>query len=217
MKIWPFDEYAERTGGQHISTADLERGLEPFRQIRQTTGNEVDVIAELHSKWNLPTALRIARALEPYQPMWVEDPLRMDSLDALARFCAEVTFPTAASETMGSARMFKSMIEQAGVQVVLFDPAWAGGISESLEDRRPGRRPALAGSRARLHRSSQLRGRRAPFLQSRQYLRAGGGTGVLPRLVPRPRHRAAPGRGGQCCPAELSGHRLRARRGAMAS
>ncbi len=56
MKIWPFDEYAERTGGQHISITDLERGLEPFRQIRETTGNEVEIIAELHSKWNLPTA-----------------------------------------------------------------------------------------------------------------------------------------------------------------
>jgi L-alanine-DL-glutamate epimerase-like enolase superfamily enzyme len=133
MKIWPFDEYAERTDGQHISDADLERGLEPFRQIRDTTGNEVAVIAELHSKWNLPTALRIARALVPYQPMWVEDPLRMDSFDALGRFCAEVPYPTAASETIGSARVFRSMIEHAGVQVVLFDPAWAGGISEALK------------------------------------------------------------------------------------
>ena len=133
MKIWPFDEYAERTGGQYISMADLERGLDPFRQVRDTTGNEVEIIAELHSKWNLPAALRIARALEPYQPMWIEDPLRMDSLDALSRFCAGVTSPTAASETMGSARMFKSMIEHAGVQVVLFDPAWVGGISESLK------------------------------------------------------------------------------------
>ncbi len=133
MKIWPFDEFAERTGGQHISVADLERGVEPFRQIRETTANEVEIIAELHSKWNLPTALRIARALEPYQPMWIEDPLRMDSLEALARFCAEVTSPTAASETVGSARMFKSMIEHAAVQVVLFDPAWAGGISEALK------------------------------------------------------------------------------------
>jgi galactonate dehydratase len=133
MKIWPFDEYAERTGGQHISDADLERGLEPFRQVREATGSEVAVIAELHSKWNLPTALKIARALAPYHPLWVEDPLRMDSLDALARFCAEVPFPTAASETVGSARTFKAMIEHAGVQVVLFDPAWAGGITEAVK------------------------------------------------------------------------------------
>jgi L-alanine-DL-glutamate epimerase-like enolase superfamily enzyme len=129
MKIWPFDEYAERSGGQYIS-ADLERGLQPFRQVRETTGSDVALIAELHSKWNLPSALKIAHALEPYQPVWIEDPLRMDSLDALARFCAAVPVPTAASETVGSARVFKSMIEHSGVQVALFDPAWAGGISE---------------------------------------------------------------------------------------
>lgn len=131
MKIWPFDEFAERTAGQHISDTDLETGLAPFRQIRETTGNDVGVIAELHSKWNLPTALKIARALEPYRPAWIEDPLRMDSLDALGRFCAEVASPTGASETVGSARVFKSLIEHAGVQVVLFDPAWAGGVSEA--------------------------------------------------------------------------------------
>jgi L-alanine-DL-glutamate epimerase-like enolase superfamily enzyme len=131
MKIWPFDEFAERTGGQYITDADLERGIEPFRQIRDTTGNEVAVIAELHSKWNLPSAIKIARALEPYQPVWIEDPLRADSLGSLTRFCAEVASPTAASETAGSARWFKSLIDQTGVQVVLFDPAWAGGISEA--------------------------------------------------------------------------------------
>lgn len=133
MKIWPFDEYANRTNGQHISDLDLQRGLEPFQQIREATGSEVAVIAELHSKWNLPSALKIARALQPFQPLWVEDPLRMNSLDALGRFCSEVPFPTAASETLGSASVFKSLIDHTGVQVVLFDPAWAGGITEALK------------------------------------------------------------------------------------
>ncbi len=133
MKIWPFDQYAESTGGQYISDRDLERALVPFRQIREATGNEVAVMAELHSKWNLPSAVKIARALEPFDPAWIEDPMRMDSVDALARFCEETSIPTAASETVGSARAFKALIDTARVKVALFDPAWAGGITEARQ------------------------------------------------------------------------------------
>ena len=88
MKIWPFDPYAEASGGHDISAGDLDRALEPFRQIRAAVGLEMDIMVELHGLWNLPTARRIARALEEFEPYWFEDPLRSDNLDALATFAA---------------------------------------------------------------------------------------------------------------------------------
>jgi len=131
MKIWPFDEFAEKSQGHYISSADLETGVRPFRLIREAVGDSIDVIAELHSKWDLPSALKIAHALEPYAPAWIEDPLRMDSLDALAGFAAGTKIPMAASETIGSTAAFQDLISRSGVQVVLFDPAWVGGITEA--------------------------------------------------------------------------------------
>ncbi len=131
MKIWPFDEYAEKSQGHYISAADLEAGLRPFRLIREAVGDAIDVIAELHSKWDVPSAVKIARALEPYRPAWIEDPLRMDSMDALASFARQTTIPMAGSETVGSAATFHDLIDRSGVQVVLFDPAWVGGITEA--------------------------------------------------------------------------------------
>ena len=131
MKIWPFDEFAEKSHGHYISQADLETGVQPFRLIREAVGDAMDVIAELHSKWDLPNAVKIARALEPYAPAWIEDPLRMDSLDALARFAGQTTIPMAASETVGPTSAFHDLIDRSGVQVVLFDPAWVGGITEA--------------------------------------------------------------------------------------
>jgi L-alanine-DL-glutamate epimerase-like enolase superfamily enzyme len=133
MKIWPFDEYAERSGGHYISPADLETALQPFRLIREAVGDDMDIIAELHSKWDLPTAIKIARALEPYAPAWIEDPVQMDSVDVLARFSGQTTIPTAASETIASSRAFHDFIDRSGVRVVLFDPAWLGGITEALK------------------------------------------------------------------------------------
>ena len=64
MKMWPFDEYAYASGGMSISAAELEAGLEPFRQVRRAVSDRMDVMVELHGLWNLPTALKIARAFE---------------------------------------------------------------------------------------------------------------------------------------------------------
>ena len=66
MKIWPFDTYAEAAEGMHISGSDLEKALEPFRRIRKAVGNKIDIMVELHSLWNLPTAKKIFAALEEF-------------------------------------------------------------------------------------------------------------------------------------------------------
>jgi L-alanine-DL-glutamate epimerase-like enolase superfamily enzyme len=130
MKIWPLDPYAEASGGQWISNEDLKRGIEPFRKVREAVGDRIELMVELHSLWNLPSALRIAEALEEYEPAWFEDPVRMDNVDALARFAEATRVPTAASETLGTRWAYRELLERAPVGVVIFDPAWVGGISE---------------------------------------------------------------------------------------
>jgi L-alanine-DL-glutamate epimerase-like enolase superfamily enzyme len=131
MKIWPFDIPAEATGGHGISTADMKTALAPFAKIRDAVGDRMDVMVELHGLWDLPTAIRIAHALEDYDPFWFEDPIRMDNIDALKRFADSTRVPTTASETIGTRWGFRDLIERGGVSIVMFDPVWVGGISES--------------------------------------------------------------------------------------
>src|SRR5205807_2360956 len=76
MKIWPFDPYADASGGHYISGADLRTALEPFRKIRSAVGDAMDVMVEFHSLWDLPTARRITAALEEFNPFWYEDPIK---------------------------------------------------------------------------------------------------------------------------------------------
>ncbi len=64
MKIWPFDYAAEASQGHYISASDLKKGLEPFEKIRAAVGDRMDIMCELHSMWNRPSAVKIARALE---------------------------------------------------------------------------------------------------------------------------------------------------------
>ncbi len=131
MKIWPFDPYAEASGGHHISDRDLQEGLEPFRKIRSAVGNEMDVMVEFHSLWDLPTARRIAGALEPFDPYWFEDPVKADDLDALAGLARSTRVPVTASETLSGRPAFRSLMEKGAAQIVMLDLSWCGGVGEA--------------------------------------------------------------------------------------
>lgn len=131
MKIWPFDQFADQTDGQHISPWQLDQGLKPFRQIRDAVGMRVEIAVELHSRWNLPSAIRIAEALEEIRPLWYEDPIRMDNPDALAQLARSTRVPITASETLTGRFAFRQLLEQDAVGIVMLDPGWVGGISEA--------------------------------------------------------------------------------------
>ena len=131
MKIWPFDPFAEASNGTYISARDLDTALEPFRKIRAAVGGDMDIMVEFHSLWNLPTAMRIARALEEFEPFWFEDPLKADNIDALATFAASTHIPTTVSETLSTRWSFREVLERRAARVIMLDLSWVGGISEA--------------------------------------------------------------------------------------
>ncbi len=131
MKIWPFDPYAEATGGNDISAADLDEALEPFRKIRRAVGNRMEIMVEFHSLWNLPAARRIAKALEPFDCYWFEDPLKGDNLDALARFASETRVPVTISETLATRWSFREAFQAGAAGIAMLDLSWCGGLSEA--------------------------------------------------------------------------------------
>ena len=130
MKIWPFDPYAEASGGLYISGADLRTALQPFERIRKAVGDRMDIMVEFHSLWQLPPAIRIAEALAPYDTFWHEDPIRMDSLGSLKRYAERSRAPLCASETLGSRWAFRDLLETGAAGVVMLDLSWCGGLSE---------------------------------------------------------------------------------------
>jgi L-alanine-DL-glutamate epimerase-like enolase superfamily enzyme len=131
MKIWPFDQFADATNGQHITPGQIDEAMKPFHQIRDAVGMQMEVAIELHSRWNLQSAIRIAEALEEIRPLWYEDPIRMDNVDALAEFARSTRVPITASETLTSRYAFRELLEKRAVGIVMLDPGWVGGISEA--------------------------------------------------------------------------------------
>lgn len=129
MKIWPFDPYAEASGGHHISSEDLEAALEPFRKIRGAVGDRMDVMVEFHSLWDLPTAKKIARVLEEFEPYWFEDPIKADDFGVLANFADSTAVPVTASETLSGSFAFRELMEQGAAEIVMLDISWCGGLT----------------------------------------------------------------------------------------
>lgn len=131
MKIWPFDQFAQESRGQHITPQQIEEGVKPFRQIREAVGMQMEIAVEMHQCWNLQCAVRIAEALEEIRPMWFEDPVPMDNPDMLAEFASRTRVPTTASEMLTSRLAFRQILEKQAVGIVMLDPGWVGGISEA--------------------------------------------------------------------------------------
>jgi len=131
MKIWPFDLAAEKTRGQDISAADLKAALVPFEKIRRAVGDDMDIMVEFHSMWQLLPAMRIARELIPFKTYWHEDPIKMDSLGSLKRYAEVSHAPISASETLGSRWAFRDLLETGAAGVIMLDISWCGGLSEA--------------------------------------------------------------------------------------
>ena len=131
MKIWPFDQFYEETDGQRITLENLKKGLEPFEKIRKRVGNKIQIAAEMHSLWSQPASLRIAKALEDFDLMWIEDPIPMNNMDALADFRSKVNIPVCASETIATREAFREMFERNATDIAMLDVTWCGGISEA--------------------------------------------------------------------------------------
>ena len=152
MKIWPFDIAAHHPGtwddwrnfgggmfdrnlkslgGQHIQNDDLKKGLEPFRKIREAVGDRMEIMAEGHGYWTINAAKKIAHALEEYEPAWLEDFISADDVGALAELRASTSIPILASEYLTSRSQYKALLEARACDIVMIDPTWAGGITES--------------------------------------------------------------------------------------
>ena len=131
MKIWPFDGAAAASDGQYVSAQAMRQGLEVFEKIRLAVGDKIEVMCELHSMWNVTSAISIARELKQYRPFWAEDPIKMDSPGALADYRRLSGIPVCGSETLAAQGAFRDHLAAHALDYVMLDLSWCGGITEA--------------------------------------------------------------------------------------
>jgi L-alanine-DL-glutamate epimerase-like enolase superfamily enzyme len=131
MKIWPFDTYAAQSQGAAITPAQLREGCEPFRKIREAVGEHMQIMLECHSLWTVPPARDIVAALSPYNVYWIEDPIAMNNLAALADLRRSINIKVTASETLATRQQFAALMQARATDIVMLDLAWCGGLTEA--------------------------------------------------------------------------------------
>lgn len=110
--------------------AAVQAARERLATVREAVGDEIDVAVDFHGRASKSMAARLAAALEPYEPMFIEEPVLPEHTDALPEIAAHTTIPIAMGERTFSRWDCKSLFEQGVVDVIQPDLSHAGGITE---------------------------------------------------------------------------------------
>ncbi|MEE1823320.1 enolase C-terminal domain-like protein, partial [Streptomyces sp. BE20] len=115
--------------GKPHAAEDAER----LRAVREAVGPTLHIMTDANQSQNASSALRLARALEPYDPYWLEEPLPADDISGHARLAAATRIPVAVGESMYSLAQFRTYLEAGAASIVQVDAARVGGITPWLK------------------------------------------------------------------------------------
>jgi len=117
-------------GGHQPSQLRMDRSVEFVRAIREAVGTRADILFGTHGQFTASGALRLAASLEPYDPLWFEEPTPPDDLAGMARVAAGTTIPIAAGERLTTKVEFARLLESGAASIVQPNLGRAGGMLE---------------------------------------------------------------------------------------
>jgi galactonate dehydratase len=110
--------------------ASVAAAADRLAAVREAVGPDVDVGVDFHGRVAKPMAKRLVRALEPHDPMFVEEPVAPGHEGFLPELAAHTSIPVATGERLYSRWDFRDVLADGGVDVVQPDLSHAGGITE---------------------------------------------------------------------------------------
>lgn len=116
--------------GPADGTAGMAENLAMARTVRETVGDDVDLMFDVWQGWDLPYALRMIEPLAEVRPRWLEEPLLTDRIGSYAHLRERASFPIAGGEHLSTRWDVAPMLAAGALDVVQPDVHWSGGISE---------------------------------------------------------------------------------------
>ena len=102
-----------------------------FAAVREAVGDEMDIAVDFHGRVSPAMAIRLAKGLEPYYPMFIEEPCLPENVDTMVRIARSTSIPIASGERLFTKWGFRELLEKQAVSVVQPDLCHAGGIFEA--------------------------------------------------------------------------------------
>lgn len=110
---------------------DIRRIIKGMEIVRDKLGPNGDFAVEAHWRYDTQEVIRLAKALEPLNPMWLEDPVPPDNPEVMARVTHAVNIPICTGENLYGRHGFRKLIEMQGCSGVHIDIPKSGGLLES--------------------------------------------------------------------------------------
>ena len=117
----------------YISRKQEDAAIESVRTVREAVGPEVDLLIEVHRRLAPTHALRVAEAIERYDPFWYEEPTHTENLDNVAAMRRRTRMPVVVGEDLYSKAEFRQVFEKQAADIINPDVATVGGILELKE------------------------------------------------------------------------------------
>ncbi len=126
MKFDPFGQHNYYT----ISPEEAQLAEDRVAAVREAVGPNVDILVEVHAKFNVFTAIHLGQRLEKYRPFWFEEPVSQENVSEMAQVRQRVNIPIATGERLYLKFPFYELVKAEAVDILQPDICNAGGITE---------------------------------------------------------------------------------------
>lgn len=130
VKFDPAGPYTIR-GGHMPARTDIALSAAFCAAIREAVGDRLDLLFGTHGQFTTAGAIRLARAIEPYDPLWYEEPVPPDNIESMAEVAVKTSIPVATGERLSTKAEFGAVLRQGAARILQPALGRAGGIWEA--------------------------------------------------------------------------------------
>ncbi|POR52284.1 L-alanine-DL-glutamate epimerase-like enolase superfamily enzyme [Paraburkholderia eburnea] len=130
VKFDPAGPYTAYSGHQ-LSLEVLDRCETFCRKVREAVGNKADILFGTHGQMVPSSAIRLAKRLEKYDPLWFEEPVPPGQPDAMAEVARHTSIPISAGERLTTKYEFHKLLEAGAASIIQLNVARVGGLLEA--------------------------------------------------------------------------------------
>lgn len=116
---------------RQLSLKTLDRAEQIVKLIREAVGNRADLLIGAHGQMTASSAVRLAKRLEPYDPLWFEEPVPPENVDEMATVARATTIPVATGERLATKYEFAQILKRQAAAILQMALGRVGGILEA--------------------------------------------------------------------------------------
>ena len=113
------------------SNGEIDRMVKWVSHTRESFPANIDLACDMHGRYDAPTGKKVAKALEPFRLMWLEEPVPAEDIDAMADIRHSTSTPIACGENIYMRWGFRELLQKEAVDIIQPDFQKTGGLAES--------------------------------------------------------------------------------------